>query len=84
MLGTYAKKNGKMWEFREKKRGGGGLPKSPFFCNLTKWFLACQTQSSTWEKFQHFPVFFGKTSLSLPDFFLEHLNFFSIKAAIQA
>ena len=67
-----------------KKQGGGGLPKSHFFCNLTKWFLACQTQSSTWEKFQHFPVFFGKTSLSLPDFFLEHLNFFSIKAAIQA
>ena len=23
-------------------KAGGGLPKSHFFCNLTKWFLACQ------------------------------------------
>ena len=28
-----------------KKQRGGGLPKSHFFCNLTKWFLACQIHS---------------------------------------
>ena len=27
------------------KKNRGGLPKSHFFCNLTKWFLACQIHS---------------------------------------
>ena len=27
------------------KKQGGGLPKSHFFCNLTKCFLACQIHS---------------------------------------
>ena len=37
------KKTGKGGNF--KKTGGGGLPKSHFFCNLTKCFLACQIHS---------------------------------------
>ena len=41
--GRLQKKSGKMWEFW--KTGGGGLPKSHFFCNLTKCFLACQIHS---------------------------------------
>ena len=28
-----------------EKTGGGGLPKSHFFCNLTKWIFACQIHS---------------------------------------
>ena len=42
-LGTLAKKNGKCGNFFKKKRGG--LPKSHFFCNLTKCILACQIHS---------------------------------------
>ena len=33
------------------KNRGRGLPKSHFFCNLTKWFLACQIHS---EVLKHF------------------------------
>ena len=41
--GRLPQKNGEMWEFW--KNGGGGLSRSHFFCNLTKWFLACQIHS---------------------------------------
>ena len=44
MLGTLPQKK------REnvgilKNQGWEGLPKSHFFCNLTKWFLSCQIHS---------------------------------------
>ena len=39
----FQKNPGKCGNF--EKTGGGGLPKSHFFCNLTKCFLACQIHS---------------------------------------
>ena len=40
--GRCQKKTGKCGNF---EKTGGGLPKSHFFCNLTKCFLACQIHS---------------------------------------
>ena len=66
-LGTSATKKRENVGILKKKNTGGGLPKSHFFCNLAKWFLACQIHS---EVLKHVLQWEGSVIWSLSAYFV--------------
>ena len=81
------KKTGKCGNF--EKTGGGGLPKSHFFCNLTKWFFAYQNHSEVlehvlqkWIYLQFIPTSTNQNTTQKVNIFVETKNVPKVKCKI--